>query len=139
MVVASQGVFNGQLSQKYKLLDQILPLSDIFKEEFCIIKKMESITIMWHDSCLSNYLLFCNTPFEIYDKNDFKSVNFSPASKNSFIPVNLNQWNKTLMIPVKLKKLSDFIFTFLFIWLKNLVVSGKKTKKHSSGILNILR
>jgi hypothetical protein len=32
-VVAFYGFFDGQLSQKYKSLDQILPLSDIFKQK----------------------------------------------------------------------------------------------------------
>jgi hypothetical protein len=38
VVVAIKEVFNGQLSQKYKSLDQILSLSDIFKQKSCILK-----------------------------------------------------------------------------------------------------
>jgi hypothetical protein len=36
--VAFKEVFNGLLSQKYKLLDQILSFSDIFKQKSCILK-----------------------------------------------------------------------------------------------------
>jgi hypothetical protein len=38
VVVAFKGVFNGQLSQKYESLDQILSLNDIFKQKSCILK-----------------------------------------------------------------------------------------------------
>ena len=39
---AKMGVFNGQLSQKYKLLEKVFSLTNVFEEKSCILLKVES-------------------------------------------------------------------------------------------------
>jgi hypothetical protein len=49
------GVFNGQLSQKYKALDQILHFSDIFEQNLASVIKIKSDGwLVQSETCLQN-------------------------------------------------------------------------------------
>jgi hypothetical protein len=52
---SKKGVFNRQLSQKYKSMDQILPFSDIFEQKSSILKKVKSDGwLVQSETCLHN-------------------------------------------------------------------------------------